>query len=305
MYGSCTNDAIQSHILQKKGVISHICEDGHYYVLDIENLYNITNPSQFLKFSKIGINKGLTHPLFCGDHDTSLFRSIEQSQYDPSNYRSQLLFCYRGSAMEQRKKEILADIHGGMLNSQIFRAEAIDAIIESTTLRLTGYMMGVEDLRYFNEEFQKDIENPDRARFHFTTRQLHRLDICTSATFSPIDEKLTDAEQLKALNAIFTAVFPFQNSTVVVSGYHKDHYNRWMTDYVDSWSTLSKHELEMRISNLLIKRCETWGASPHLYRSLSKAKKDTILKQFIQDVSNLDQSLSTSTNVFSEFNPGN
>jgi hypothetical protein len=56
--------------------------------------------------------------------------------------------------------------------------------------------------------------------------------------------------------------------------------------------------LQKRVSNILIKRCETWAISPRLFDELSPEKRNLILLEFQADVMSHDQNLNTEINIF-------
>lgn len=299
MISGCNNTSIRSHVLQKNGVISLISENQHIYTFSIKNFNSIKSPLDLpVEFRKIGINQGLTYPLFCNNHDTELFAPIETGAYDPYEYKMQLLFAYRSCCMELSKKEIQIDIQGGILNSPVFRQHANESKIDHITTLISGYILGQKDLEYFKNEFENDLKTRDSEKFTFITVEVDKLDVCTSAIFSPVNYSMIDAQQLEALDNIFISVIPKSDKTIIICGYHKDHYSKWMNDYVESWKNLDKKSLEKRISNLLIKRCETWGMSPSLYNSINEDKREKILHEFMNDVNNLDEKMETKINIF-------
>lgn len=72
LFEHCNEESIQSHLLQKNGVINHIAEHQHIY-------QNILSPFEefYFDFKRTGLNDALTCPAFCNKHDTELFQEIE------------------------------------------------------------------------------------------------------------------------------------------------------------------------------------------------------------------------------------
>lgn len=299
----CNNYAINSHILQKNGIINLICMDRHFYVL---GLIDFLNPNSIndapIQFQKTGINEGLSFPLYCNIHDTELFNNIEIGDYNPSLYKNQLLFAYRSVCNEMRKKEIQIDIQGSMLNNSIIRSESTDLKIEMITDLLNGYIMGLMDLKYYQKEFEVELFElektiPINKRFSFNTIYSNKLDICTSSIFSPIESE-TNLIQEEPLNTIFISIFPKEISTIVICGYHNKKSSKWISDFTHSWSKLTQKEIQKRISEILLTRCETWGISPNLYNSFNDKKKDDILNEILKFVFRYDQDMKSSINIF-------
>lgn len=87
MYPGCTNKSINSHIMQKNGILSSIAEDKHLWELKIDNF-----KKEYIGFKKKGINKIYTFLGFCIEHDTSVFKKIEtEGKIDFDDYTSCLL----------------------------------------------------------------------------------------------------------------------------------------------------------------------------------------------------------------------
>jgi hypothetical protein len=105
-FPGCTNSAINSHILQKNGILNGIQQDGHIRISQTDFL----NPELF-HFKREGINQSFTFKGFCPDHDKSVFSPIEDFEIDFEDYRSQLLFNYRTVLNENVRKEVLLDWH--------------------------------------------------------------------------------------------------------------------------------------------------------------------------------------------------
>lgn len=299
----CQNIAINSHILQKNGIINLICENRHFYVLGLTDFFKPqTIFDSPIQFHKIGINEGLSFPLFCNTHDTELFSDIEIGEYNPNLYKIQLLFAYRSICKEIRKKEIQIDIQGNILNNSTIRTEFTDEKIGVTTDLLNGYILGVKDLKFYQKEIEIELAELAAGtsisnRFTFTTSITNKLDICTSSIFSPVDYG-TDALQEEPFKAIFISIFPKEDTTVIICGYHNSSSSSWITDFINSWKNLTQEQIRKRISEILITRCETWGISPKLYNSMSDEKKEGIIHEFLNNVFTHDEDMVSEINIF-------
>ena len=108
IYGGCDQHAINSHLLQRHGVLDRVVENGH--LCD----YYKWNRNPPIEFKMVGLNRAISLPLFCHEHDSRLFRSIEQDEIDCSDYRMQLLLSYRTVCAEIRKKEMNIEFLGRM-----------------------------------------------------------------------------------------------------------------------------------------------------------------------------------------------
>lgn len=69
---------INSHLLQRHGVLDNIIEDGHMYELRVRDIFKWSKDVPPVVFKKVGLNDAISYPLFCNHHDTELFLDIEK-----------------------------------------------------------------------------------------------------------------------------------------------------------------------------------------------------------------------------------
>lgn len=119
IYGGCDQHAINSHLLQRHGVLDRVVENGHLYEVKRCDYYK-WNRNPPIEFKMVGLNRAISLPLFCHEHDSRLFRSIEQDEIDCSDYRMQLLLSYRTVCAEIRKKEMNIEFLGRMKNRVLY-----------------------------------------------------------------------------------------------------------------------------------------------------------------------------------------
>jgi len=288
----CKKKSIRSHVVQRKGILDQISVDNHVYVLGIRDFFN-----EDLEFKRVGLKKGMSFPLFCNIHDTSLFRSIEDKGKDFNEYKSQCLLSYRAVCSELRKKEIQLDIHTEFLEQDVYNSTLSDEAFFTYMTYLHGLQLGIADLRYFKVEFEKAIKEGVN-NFQFYLNPGPRLEVATSAIFSPTNRSQSDIGQIIAMDTVFINVLPVSEGTIVIVGYHKEHFLPWIKEYCMGWSQLSSSDFTLKVSNLLMKRCETWAMSPILYDRLSKKKRMQIIREFEVDLFNMDQEMFTSLNIF-------
>ena len=76
----CNNYAINSHLLQRNGILSNISENGHLIerrLLDANRFIRDESP---FEFKKVGLKNALSKPLLCGHHDSAVFKEIENDK---------------------------------------------------------------------------------------------------------------------------------------------------------------------------------------------------------------------------------
>ena len=133
---NCESFAIESHLLQKNGIIDRIAEDRHVY----EFTYSTFSTPYHLKFHRRGINKVFAFKGFCPDHDNQIFAPIEKTDFDLTSNYNQLLFAYRTLVNEYRKKEIVIEYYTTLLK------DPSSPIPEQLLLEsIQGQKMGVND----------------------------------------------------------------------------------------------------------------------------------------------------------------
>jgi hypothetical protein len=83
----CNEKSINSHILQKNGILTTIATDRHIWKPEIDNF----KKPQF-QFKRNGINQVYSFNCLCDKHDTDLFKKIENIKINFNDYASYLLF---------------------------------------------------------------------------------------------------------------------------------------------------------------------------------------------------------------------
>ena len=147
MVDGCPEKTINSHLLQRHGVLDNIIEDGHMYELRVRDIFKWSKDVPPVVFKKVGLNDAISYPLFCNHHDTELFLDIEKNDPDVDDYRSQLLFSYRSVCAEMRKKEIEIDVNQRQLRSRILN---LDSFYLKECIR--GLEIGIKDLKFYEEQ---------------------------------------------------------------------------------------------------------------------------------------------------------
>ena len=95
----CTEKSINSHILQKNGILSTLEKDGHVMEMGIDPF-----KSDIHYFNRIGIKKAYSFKCFCNPHDTDLFKSIESDEINFAEYSNLILFTLRTIYNEKFRK---------------------------------------------------------------------------------------------------------------------------------------------------------------------------------------------------------
>lgn len=289
----CTKNSINSHLLQKKGIIDNIAEENHVYQLTYSPYQE---PPASLK--RIGINEVFTFKGFCSHHDNHIFKSIENGQLNLNDYLTQLLFTYRAVINETRKKEVVIDA-----NNAIIADNSIT--VDKTELREAnhGHNLGIQDSKVLLKELNDEMKNLTQGNFTFRLIQTEeKLPICASGlfTFETTEDMLALREELQTydfpLNEIYLNVLPFGESTSILIGAKSDASTDCIA-FIDNLIGLEEENLKKALSDILIGRMENWIISPTFYQSLSE-EDETLGNLYVYTAERLNEAGEIDFNLF-------
>jgi len=265
----CENHSINSHLLQRNGLLKNISVDGHL----IER--KLIDPNKFIKdqhpveFKRVGLKNAFSLSLFCNKHDSEIFKPIESSTVDFELYESQLLLSYRVTLAEIRKKEIVIEKFQNMLDSKVLDGKFNRFPIESL---LRGFKYGINDLKIFKNIFEKEFVTSNK-NFVFKTYKYPLIKIYASAIFSPDKTTSLDSEDPNIpYEQIFIHLLPLENELLIICGYNKQYQNKFVRKYVNKWNKLNSKKLGIGLTKLFCDRIENWGLSPEVYDRIQTEK---------------------------------
>lgn len=281
LHKNCNNNAINSHLGQKKGILSELQVGGHIIQLKTTDIHNASYRKKPLQFKKLGIRSAISLPVFCNAHDTSLFKTIEVGKVDFSSYNTFLLFSYRTLCAEIRKKEISKEQNKRMIASRLLEGKIDKVFLKGSN---TGLDMGIRDLSFLKKRFEDEIDNPLEI-YQYWSVELPKYELFASAIMSVLPVKIKSSDESEFEN-LYIHLIPNNAKTLLLIGYDKKYPTVAMHDYCLSWKELLKDELDVKITTLLTNHIENWVMSPNLFDSLSSTKKKIYLKDFLQDINN-------------------
>lgn len=295
---NCNNTTINSHLLQRHGILDNLAENGHMFELKAKSFYDPTSIDGSFTFHKIGINNAISWPIFCNHHDTVLFKEIESRKtIDCCDYRTQLLLSYRAVCAEIRKKQM-----GIRLHSQTMERIPM-SIMQSHILKtsIEGLKKGIEDFFEYKTKLEGELNNPTN-KFVFRHFSYPKLSIYASAVFGYIKY---ENYRIKVLSErpwenIFFHVIPQQKTTEIIIGYFSEYVNQDITQLISEWDNLDYDTMGQKITDILANHVEDWGLSPSLYRSIPEYKKQRFLKTFEQNILSHESTLRADFNLFND-----
>jgi hypothetical protein len=274
-YG-CHSLAIESHLLQKNGIIDRIADDRHVY----EFIASTYAEPYHLKFQRRGINKVFTFKGFCHDHDERIFSPIEKNSFDLKNDYNQLLFAYRTLINEIRKKEVALDCYNSLLAETSIPIDK-QALYES----INGTKMGITDSEQILDIIKESLSNPLNNKFIFYSRILPKIEMCACGviTFETTNEinsllKDKDLKFFQPLTDVFLTLLPFEDHSVLSIGFINGYNNKCDDYYADLFNKRTDQYMLQILSNILILQCENWITSKTFYFEKIKTREERILK---------------------------
>jgi hypothetical protein len=275
LYENCNETAISSHLLQRNGIINQISESSLVYKMVVDPYR-----SGGLKFKLLGLKDAFSFSGFCSVHDNNLFKEIEGTSIDFSNYKTSLLFCYRALVNEKRKKEMNLDFDNRVLNSFSLKFFLADEYLEQLEKHKKGDIMGLTDSEYYERKFLLNLNDPSRRDFAFHLFEIPKIDICVSGVFSyettaEVNELHNSYLAQKPLTDIYINIIPQGSKSVVIFGCLENTKEKcW--DYITSFDPTNIEGCMKSLSDLLMRQVENWLCSPSFYRTNIKAREREI-----------------------------
>ena len=230
MHPNCNEKDINSHIMQKNGILSSIADDKHLWESSIDHF-----KKEYTRLHKKGINKIYTFTGFCNNHDSSIFSKIEtEGAIDFQDYESCLLFALRTTYNELWLKEVVIKMQECVINHS-----GVDTDNQMLRETIRQNELGIKDLEHYTKSMWNDLENKTQS-FVFEHREMDYKEIC--------------------LNAIFT----YDTSSEIMD-YHKDDTAK-VKSYVNLFFKENIKRTHKRLSSLIIFNCETWVCSNTFYK---------------------------------------
>lgn len=259
LHPNCQAYAINSHLLQRNGILNNVAENGHLCEMRTPNVYEREN--KLFDIKKVGISQAISFPLFCSKHDSNLFKVIEGKKIDFDDYLTQLLFSYRSLCSEIRKKEFCIERFAILPEGE----DKFDLLL--------GTKLGLDDLKYYKKLFEDEIGKPQR-NFSFLHLSYPFIPVYASgpSTYFKLDDTIVDCTEGISNNQIIDNIFinliPQKGSLEVILGYNNNHTNSHIKQYMDSWKNLSKGQLFNKITDVFNYSLENWGMSPSFYEMM-------------------------------------
>ena len=270
-YPGCKNKSINSHILQKNGILSSISKDRHLWEYKVDHF-----KKPYIEFKNTGLNKIYTYLGFCSKHDDSLFKKIENNELDFNDYETNLLFALRTLYNELWLKQVVIKMQNCIIDS--------DILIDRELLNLSNEQnkLGIKDLTFFEKDLWKDL-NEKSETFTIKYRELDKQELCLNAIYTYdtskeiLDYKNKHNNDMERLSEIFISFFPYKNKSILLMSYHNNDENK-VKSFVNQFFSENQKRVYRKITNLIIFHCETWVCSDNFYQKKIKGIENIFFK---------------------------
>lgn len=291
----CNDLAIQSHILQRNGILNSLTDNSHLYIL---RKFDFFNEKSTLK--KEGLKRVLAYPLFCQKHDEEIFQGIEKFTYNPNRYIIQLLFSYRTILAELRRKEIKLKYFQNALDSTRLTLLNPEINKEYFANQVYSHGLGINDIDHYKAMVEAELfTHLNKRNYEFQIFKYKPMGICVSGMFTPISE--TDAtvhDPDNILSNLIVNIFPHNNEQIVILGSTIHLPNKWITNYINSWHSVKQTDVEMKISNLIACHTDTWALSPSVAENNSNIEH--LLSYWDNNNANFSETQNLNKNIFNK-----
>ena len=267
----CDLPSINSHILQKNGILSSIAKDNHLWEHQINQF---KEPRYY--FKKTGINEIFSFNCFCKIHDNQLFKKIEGTEIDFTDYESLLLFTLRTVYNEKFRKEVNIKMLELIIKNGSLRPDQIYFLNK----HIEQEKLGIQDIRNNELDIWFDLKNKTES-FVFEVREISQIELCLSAfynyetTLEMNMYRMKYGKDMERVSDIFINLFPYKDKSILLMGYNKKDEDK-VKSYFYTFFKESEKRVQRKITNLFLFACETWVISEKFYNKNIKGIEDII-----------------------------
>ncbi|CRK83002.1 hypothetical protein [Neobacillus massiliamazoniensis] len=305
---NCSQRIIKAHSIQNNKILNKISENGEVLMFGAVggNDYGITTDLQ-----EKGRKKATTFTGFCGHHDHSIFRPIENYDYIPGNAEQEFLFTYRATAKEYHAKKSSANMYRTLLDlldkgsytaiSSSFEAgppseEHIHYMKELYSRALFGTQDAEKRLERYRQKLNTDLENmfyDDIITNVIVLGEEYHIAV-SSATF--LEEnlngtKINDLGDFSiSLAPLFITVFPQNGQTFILLSHFKRNDRRYRFIKEDLLKRDTR-EIKMILSNIILSHVENLVVSPKRWRETKLSTRNKITKLFNKNTKEVNNPL--------------
>lgn len=304
MAPNCDEKAINSHVLQKNGILREISDKKHIYQFGTNSQFQ-TEKKGLFSIKSIGINDAYTFPGFCKTHDSDIFKPIELKNRLTDNLENTArLLSYRSLCNEIRRKDITFDYCNAITKQDKIRP-FYPELYQHLQDYAYGLTLGQLNLNYFKSQLEEEIIHKNK-KWSYLTCELPRFEVCLSGPLnikdSANEQSMNYDSDWKKANRIFTTsvinFFPYKEKSYLMVAINDEYPCNWTIDLFQSIEDSSLEELKKHISDLISTRLEFWCMSSKVRNMISDKKYRQLTEIFSNEVLNFDSDILYNFNVF-------
>lgn len=278
----CSEWAINSHVIQQKGILNKISESGFVY-RPIPDGFN-----KCIKFTKVSIKKPCTYKILCKKHDSEIFKNIEKGDVDFLDPRSLLLLSYRAVLAEIVKLENILTATKLEVEDKHLMAHVNDEKFDVHVKEKEAHISRLYSYKCLLEE---DVYGSEIKNFIFLTRVVDRVQLCASSIFSDARGGFLDVVKFKGLDIAFLPevvfnIVPVDSDKSILSLGFLKRYDPYISSFLKSLPYGSPEETESLINDILLRSINYWFSSPSFYEEFIKGRERELSEQIKEAVSN-------------------
>ncbi|MDP4086132.1 MAG: hypothetical protein Q8934_16140 [Bacillota bacterium] len=305
---NCSQKVIKAHSIQNNKILNKISENGEVLMFGAVggNEFGITTELQ-----EQGRKKATTFTGFCGHHDHSIFRPIEDYDYIPGNTEQEFLYTYRATAKEYHSKKSVTNMYRTLLDlldkgsyseiSKVFEANApSEEHIGFMGDMFSGALFGSDDaekrLERYRQKLNSDLDNRFyddiitnvivlEEEYHIAVSSMIFLEESLSGI------KINDLGDFNiSLAPLFITVFPQNGQTFILLSDFKRNDRRYRFIKEDLLKRDTK-EIKMILSNIILSYIENLVVSPIRWKATEISTRNAITKLFDETTQEVDKPL--------------
>lgn len=269
----CNGITSKAHSIQYHRHLDKLSIDGEVLCIDFGKLDLNNN----IILNRVGKKKASIFTGFCNHHDSTIFRPIEDSDYEVNNKEHNFLFAYRAFALSYFERQ----------SSYNFRKEYLEIIrekgqnVKNFEVEVAYYKKHLELIESIRISMNNNLDNKRFDRVHTQTLIWpHNSKIAaTSMFFINKDKEGNVINKSSYISPFFFTIFPQNDETyVLMSCLSKDktRYQFIKNQIVDAEIS----EQKMLVSNILAMNVENFFIAPDRWFSIPINMRDLFINVF-------------------------
>lgn len=279
----CSGKIINAHSIQNNGCLSLLVErvnsnDGLYI---FSKYFFEENGS--LQLELVGRNVASTFSGFCSFHDQTLFKSIDNNDFD---YSSQQMFLYSYRAFAQTYHKKKEEFKGQHCDS-VLRQKTEKDFWEDTTLGCNTAIRDIEKHRHtMNELFENHYYNQlDYFVYHKKGLYPIASSGCVNLAFSPGGKENCSFFNLEqeCFPLMITVLPEVANTYVIIACFKNDAFHKALINELKFlfWDQVW---IEKVISSILVFDMENTCLSPYIWRKMDVLEQQQLCDEICQSI---------------------